>query len=150
MARPLRIQFPGAVYHVTNRGNEKKAIFKDDVDRIAFLEILSRSLETYDTTLYCFVLMSNHFHFLLETPLGNLGEFMRHFNITYTSHYNRRHKRSGHLYQGRYKSLLIDKDDYISVVSRYIHLNPVKVGTLLKKPVTDQLKYLWAYQWPNM
>jgi putative transposase len=150
MARPLRIQYPGALYHVTNRGNEKKAIFKDDVDRVAFLEILSRSIVTYDIRLYSFVLMTNHFHFLLETPFGNLGEFMRHFNITYTSHYNRRHKRSGHLYQGRYKSFLIDKDDYLSVISRYMHLNPVKVGTVRKKPVQDQLEYLWAYKWSSL
>lgn len=150
MVRPLRIQYPGAVYHVTSRGNERKSIFKDDADRTAFLEILSRSLSTYDIRLYGFVLMANHFHFLLETPLGNLGEFMRHFNITYTSHYNRRHKRSGHLYQGRYKSFLVDKEDYLSVVSRYIHLNPVKVGTQKRKPVKEQLKYLWAYKWSSL
>jgi len=85
MARPLRIQYPGAVYHVTNRGNERKIIFKDDTDRVQFLQLLANSVETYDIMLHCFAMMNNHFHLLAETPLGNLGEFMRHFNITYTS-----------------------------------------------------------------
>lgn len=150
MARPLRIQYPGAVYHVTNRGNERKPIFKEDQDRVQFLEILAQSLETYDVRLHSFVLMTNHFHLLVETSLGNLGEFMRHFNITYTSYFNRRHKRAGHLYQGRYKSLLIEKDTYLSAVSRYIHLNPVKVGIIRKKPVKEQLKYLWQYKWSSL
>ena len=75
---------------------------------------------------------------------------MRHFNITYTFHYNRRHKRSGHLYQGRYKSFLVDKNAYLSIVSRYIHLNPVKIGTLKRKPVKEQLEYLWAYKWSSL
>jgi REP element-mobilizing transposase RayT len=84
MARPLRIQYDGAVYHVTCRGNERREIFKDDNDRKRFLQILLKSLASYTVKLYSYVLMSNHFHLLLETPTGNLGEFMRHFNITYT------------------------------------------------------------------
>ena len=87
MARALRVQYPGALYHVTNRGNDRKAIFKDDVDRREFLKILSQSINTYGVTMHGFVLMKNHWHILAQTPLGNLGEFMRHFNITYTSHY---------------------------------------------------------------
>ena len=79
MARPLRIQYSGAVYHVTNRGNERKAIFKDDHDRDKFLQILAKSVETYDITLHCYVMMANHFHLLVETPLGNLGEYNLHF-----------------------------------------------------------------------
>src|SRR5512140_10640 len=102
MVRPLRIQYPGAVYHVTCRGNEWRDIFQDDKDRRKFVAILSRSLETYSVELYAYVLMSNHFHLLVATPLGNLGEFMRHFNITYTGTFNRCHRRVGHLYQGRY------------------------------------------------
>ena len=82
MTRPLRIQFPNAVYHVINRGNEKNDIFNNDEDRNCFLNILSQSSKTYNINLYCFVLMENHFHLLVETPLGNLSEFMRHFNIT--------------------------------------------------------------------
>ena len=127
MARALRVQYPGALYHITNRGNERKALFKDDVDRREFLKILSQSINTYGVTMHGFVLMKNHWHILAQTPLGNLGEFMRHFNITYTSHYNRRHKRVGQLYQGRYKSFLVELESYLSKVSRYIHLNPVKV-----------------------
>jgi putative transposase len=98
MARPLRIQYPGALYHVTNRGNERKALFKDDVDREAFLKILSQSIATYSVALHSYVLMANHWHMLAQTSLGNLSEFMRHFNISYTSYFNRRHNRSGHLY----------------------------------------------------
>ncbi len=150
MARPLRVQFPGALYHVTNRGNERKAIFKDDADRKEFLRILCQSLDTYGVILHAFVLMNNHWHILAQTPLGNLGEFMRHFNITYTSHYNRRHKRVGHLYQGRYKSFLVEMDSYLSQVSRYIHLNPVKVSNLKRMPLNKRLQYLWSYQWSSL
>jgi len=150
MARALRIQYPGALYHVTNRGNERSAVFKDDVDRNEFLIILSHSINTYGVILHSFVLMDNHWHILAQTPLGNLSEFMRHFNITYTSHYNRRHKRVGHLYQGRYKSFLVELDSYLSKVSRYIHLNPVKVSERQKMPVDRQLEFLWAYKWSSL
>ena len=150
MARPLRIQYPGALYHVTNRGNDRKRIFKDDADRRMFLQILFQSIDTYSITLHSFVLMKNHWHFLVETPLGNLSDFMRHFNITYTSHYNRRHNRSGHLYQGRYKSFLVEMESYLSAVSRYIHLNPVRIGTIKRKESEYQLRYLWNYQWSSL
>src|SRR3972149_606292 len=114
MARPLRIQYEGALYHVTCRGNERKSIFKDDLDKKVFLGLLSDGLKTYHIILFCYVLMDNHFHLLLETPLANLSEFMRWFNITYTSHYNRRHKRSGHLYQGRYKRPDLRSEEHTS------------------------------------
>ena len=150
MARPLRIQFPGALYHLTNRGNEQKAIFKDDIDRRELLKILSHSTTTYGIVLHGFVLMENHWHLLAQTPLGNLSEFMRHFNITYTSHYNRRHKRVGHLYQGRYKSFLVDHDSYLSQVSRYIHLNPVKVSIIKRMLLEKQFVYLRDYKWSSL
>jgi REP element-mobilizing transposase RayT len=150
MARPLRIQFPGAVYHVTNRGNEQKAIFKNDADRRKFLEILSESAATYSARIYSFVLMANHVHLLVETPLGNLSEFMRHFNITYTSYFNRHHRRVGHLYQGRYKSILVDRDEYLSMASSYIHLNPVKVIAARRLPAKEQLDRLWNYKWSSL
>ena len=105
MARALRILIPGAHYHVTCRGNERKAIFRDDSDREAFLEKLRGSLAIYQVELHAYVLMSNHFHLMVSTPRGNLSEFMRHFNVSYTSVYNRRHKRVGHLYQERYKAM---------------------------------------------
>ena len=150
MARALRIQYPGALYHVTNRGNERRALFRDDVDRKAFLQILSQSLATYRVVLHSFVLMENHWHILAQTPLGNLAEFMRHFNITYTSHYNRRHQRVGHLYQGRYKSFLVEADAYLSQVSRYIHLNPVNVSVMKRLSTGKRLQYLWAYPWSSL
>ncbi len=150
MTRPLRIQFPRAVYHVINRGNEKSAIFNDDEDRNCFLKILAQSSKIYNIKLYCFVLMKNHFHLLVETPLGNLSEFMRHFNITYTSHYNRRHSQVGHLYQGRYKSILVEKDSYLTMVSRYIHLNPARTALVKNYKPEQQLQYLWAYNWSSL
>ena len=127
MARALRIQYPGAYYHVTCRGNERREIFKDTEDRKTFKAKLQLSMEVYGVELLSYALMSNHFHLLICTPQGNLAEFMRHFNISYTSAYNRRHKRSGHLYQGRYKAFLIDADNYLLAVSRYIHLNPIRL-----------------------
>ncbi|GAN34720.1 MAG: hypothetical protein DYG83_16565 [Candidatus Brocadia sp. AMX2] len=150
MARPLRIQYEGALYHVTCRGNERKAIFRDDHDRNVFLELLSDGVKTYNINLYCYVLMDNHFHLLLETPLGNLGEFMRWFNITYTSHYNRRYKRSGHLYQGRYKSILVEKASYLHVLSRYIHLNPVRTRQKEKASLSEKKRYLRNYPWSSL
>ncbi len=150
MVRPLRIQYPGALYHVTNRGNERKAIFKNDDDRLKFLEILAESLATYSVKAFSFALMPNHFHLLVETPLGNLSEFMRHFNITYTSYFNRMHRRVGHLYQGRYKSVLVDSDEYLVMVSCYIHLNPVKVGKAKRLPVAEQLQILRQYNWSSL
>ena len=127
MARQLRIQYPGAFYHVTSRGNERQNIYKHKEDNELFLEKLSESLEVYNVSLLCYVCMPNHFHFLLTTPDGNLSNFMRHFNIGYTYAFNQRYKRTGHLYQGRYKSFLIDADSYLKEVSRYIHLNPVRI-----------------------
>ncbi len=150
MARSLRIQYEGAVYHVSSRGNGRKKIFKDEIDRKAFLDLLTDSLKTYSVILYCYVLMENHFHFLLETPLANLSEFMRRFNITYTSHYNRRHKRVGHLYQGRYKSILVDKESYLTVLSRYIHLNPVRTRRIGRASLAEKRRYLKSYKWSSL
>lgn len=147
MARPLRVQYPGAVYHVTSRGNERKEIFRSEGDKQEFLRILSTSLHIYKVKLHSYVLMENHYHLLIETPLGNLGEFMRHFNISYTSFYNRKHTRSGHLYQGRYKSILVDKDEYLSIVSRYIHLNPVRIKAMKSKTAEEKFTYLKQYRW---
>lgn len=150
MARPLRIQYPGAVYHITCRGNERKEIFKDDSDRETFLKILTQSAKTYNIKIFSYILMENHFHLLIETSLGNLGEFMRHFNITYTSRYNRRHERVGHLYQGRYKSILVDKETYLSILSRYVHLNPVRTKAMEKKTDKEKVQYLKGYKWSSL
>jgi REP-associated tyrosine transposase len=150
MARPLRIQYPGAVYHVTCRGNERRDIFLGDEDRTIFLRFLAQSLNIYSVKLYAYVLMNNHFHLLVETPLGNLAECMRHFNITYTGFFNRQHRRVGHLYQGRYKSILAEKEAYLSVLSRYIHLNPIRLKNLDKAPATERLEKLFNYPWSSL
>lgn len=150
MARPLRIQYPGAVYHVTCRGNERKDIFNDDRDRKTFLEILFRSIKIYNIRLDSYILMKTHFHLLIETPLGNLGEFMRHFNITYTSYFNRRHKRVGHLYQGRYKSIVVDRNEYLSILSRYIHLNPIRTMIIKNRTEKEKMEYLMSYKWSSL
>jgi putative transposase len=150
MTRPLRIQYPGALYHVTCRGNERKDIYQDDTDRRRFLHMLRQSLHIYSVKLYSYVLMTNHFHLLLETPLGNLSEFMRHFNISYTSYYNRRHQRVGHLYQGRYQSILVEKDSYLSALSRYVHLNPVRIKTMEEAPGKKKIEHLLQYPWSSL
>lgn len=150
MARSLRIQYPGAFYHVINRGNARQPIFRDDIDRKQFLKILSQSVEIYKTVIHGFVLMENHYHLLVETPLGNLAESMRYFTITYTSYFNRRHQRVGHLFQGRYKSVLIEQEKYLAAVSQYIHLNPVKTDKLSIKPAARQLEYLRGYSWSSL
>lgn len=133
MSRPLRIQYPGAYYHVTCRGNEQREIFRNPDDRKDFLRLLSRSLNIFEVQLLAYALMPNHFHLLVCTPIGNLSEFMRHFNISYTAVFNRKYHRSGHLYQGRYKAFLIDEDNHLLEVSRYIHLNPLRMKS--QKPV---------------
>jgi len=127
MARPLRIQFPGAYYHVTCRGNDRQAIFRGEGDREMFLEQLRQSLEMFNVVLLSYALMPNHFHLLVTTPDGNLSEFMQHFNLSYTTAFNRKNRRTGHLYQGRFKAFLIDADNYLLEVSRYIHLNPIRM-----------------------
>jgi putative transposase len=136
MTRPLRIQYPDAFYHVTCRGNERKEIFRDREDRNTFFKLLDRSLAVFEVNLLTYALMPNHFHILVCTPKGNLSEFMRHFNISYTGAFNRKYSRSGHLYQGRYKALLIDADNYLLEVSRYIHLNPLRMKS--KEPLEQR------------
>ena len=150
MTRQLRIQYPGAFYHVTSRGNERQDIYRDEKDYKMFLEKLSGSLEVYNVSLLCYVCMTNHFHLLLTTPDGNLSEFMRHFNISYTYAFNRRYNRSGHLYQGRYKSFLIDVDEYLNEVSRYIHLNPVRIKKYYKKDMKEKSRVLKEYQFCSL
>lgn len=130
MARPLRIAYPGAFYHITSRGNERKDIFKTDIDREKFLTYLESATRRYGAVIHAWCLMINHYHLLLETPAGNLSEIMRHINGAYTTYFNIKRKRSGHLLQGRFKAILIDADEYAKELSRYIHLNPVRVGAV--------------------
>lgn len=133
MARPLRIEYPGAVYHVTTRGNEKKPIYKDDQDRENFLFILDKVNKRYNWLCHAFCLMDNHFHLLIETPDANLCIGMRQLNGVYTQAFNKRHRRAGHLYQGRYRAILIQKDSHLLEVCRYVVLNPVRAG-LVENP----------------
>jgi putative transposase len=128
VARPLRIQYPGAFYHVTSRGNERKDIFRSTADRERFLGYLESATSRYGAVIHAYCLLSNHYHLLLETPAGNLSEIMRHINGAYTTYFNIRHKRAGHLFQGRYKAILVEADAYAAELSRYIHLNPLRAG----------------------
>lgn len=149
MARALRIEYPGAWYHVTCRGNERGVIFQDDKDRGLFIQSLGESIEALNVELHYYVLMSNHFHLLVKTPDGNLGRFMQRFNTTYITRYNSRHHRSGHLYQGRYKAVLVDSDEYLLELSRYIHLNPVRLKKYKRKNVVEKMKILKSYKWSS-
>ena len=128
MTRPLRIQYPGAYYHITSRGNERRNIFRGTGDRNQFLSYLKSAYLRYGAVIHVYCLMDNHYHLLLETPIGNLSQIMRHINGAYTNYFNIRHKRSGHLLQGRYNSFLVEADSYAGELSRYIHLNPVRAG----------------------
>lgn len=130
MARPLRIQFEGAVYHLTSRGNAGQDIFLDDEDRTEFLEILAETVARYGWVCHGYCLMSNHFHLLVETPLPNLSRGMQFLNGVYTQRFNRHHKRFGHVLQGRYKAILVEKDSHLLELARYIVLNPVRAGTV--------------------
>ena len=128
MARPLRITYPGAFYHVTSRGNERKEIFKNKRDREKFLEYLESATQRYDAVIHVYCLMDNHYHIILETPSGNLLQIMRHINGAYTTYFNVKQNRSGHLFQGRYKAILVAIDEYAKELSRYIHHNPVRAN----------------------
>jgi REP element-mobilizing transposase RayT len=132
MARPLRIEFPGALYHVMSRGNERRAIVRDDTDRSKRLDWLRRTVETYGWRLHAFVLMNNHDHLFVETPEANLSAGMQYLNGSYTSYFNRRHSRAGHLFQGRFKGHLIEARGYFLEVSRYMHLNPFRAGLVAR------------------
>jgi len=133
MARALRIEYKGAFYHVTSRGNERKNIFFARSDYLKFQAYLEEAGKKYGYFLHSYVLMPNHYHLLIETPKGNLSKLMHYINGSYTNYINRRKGRSGHLFQGRYKSILVDCDRYFLELSRYIHLNPVKAG-IVKMP----------------
>jgi len=126
MARPLRIEFAGAVYHVTARGDRRGAIYEDDEDREGFLDVLAEVVERYSWICHAYCLMTNHYHLVLETPQGNLSRGMRQLNGVYTQASNRRHHRVGHLFQGRFKGILVDKDAYLLELGRYLVLNPVR------------------------
>jgi len=139
MARALRITFEGAFYHVTSRGNERRAVFKSKRDREKFIEYLETATERYSALIHAYCLMDNHYHLLIETPVGNLSQIMRHINGAYTTYFNVKRARSGHLFQGRYKAILVEKDECAKELSRYIHLNPVRA-----KMIETPEDYPWS------
>ena len=145
MARPLRIEYSEAFYHVTARGNEQKDIFRDERDRERFFVYLETAVVRYKAVIHAYCLMDNHYHLLVSTPAGNLSQIVRHINGAYTVYFNKRHHRFGHLFQGRYKAILVNADEYAGELSRYIHLNPVRAGvTNLPEgyPWTSYLNYI--------
>jgi putative transposase len=146
MARPLGIEFPGGHYHVMSRGNDRRAIVRDDRDRQKWIDWLRRAVETYGWRLHAFVLMGNHHHLFVETPEPNLSAGMQFLNGSYTSYFNRRHRRAGHLFQGRFKAQLVEEQGYYQEVSRYIHLNPVR-AKLVQRPQAYRFSSYPGYHW---
>lgn len=144
MARPLRIEYSGALHHVTSRGNERKDIFTSQRDREKFLSYVESAVVRYGAVIHTWCLMSNHYHLLLETPSGNLSQIMQHINGAYTTYFNVKRKRAGHLFQGRYKAILVEADAYALELSRYMHLNPVRAG-MVAKPEDHQWSSYRSY-----
>ena len=149
MARMLRLEYGGAIYHVTARGNERKNLFRSDADRLRFVEKLAECVQAHHIRLYAYVLMSNHFHLLLETPRGNLSAFMQQFNTSYTVYFNCKYRRVGHLLSGRYKAPVVEGDEYLLKLTRYVHLNPVKIKAFRMLPLAERLKELRGYRWSS-
>lgn len=139
MARPLRIQYAAAVYHVMNRGGSRQKIFIDKQDYEAFLKTVGEIHDRWGVELFAYCLMGNHYHLCLRTPEGNLSRVMRHLDGLYTQRFNRHHRRDGALFRGRYKAIVVDREAYLAQVVRYIHLNPIEAG-LVEEPET----YLWS------
>ncbi|CAB1076703.1 hypothetical protein D1AOALGA4SA_4498 [Olavius algarvensis Delta 1 endosymbiont] len=140
MARPLRVEYPGAFYHVINRGNAGEDIFINNRDRKKFLEYLEKACERFEIRIHTYCLMTNHYHLLIETPQPNLCRAIKWINDSYAVYFNRKRQRRGHLFQGRFKSILVDADEYLKQLSRYIHLNPIRAKMVEK---------LSAYPWSS-
>jgi len=140
MSRPLRIEYEGAVYHVTSRGNARADIYLSDDDKVLFLEVLEHVVEQFGWICHAYCLMSNHYHLMVETPQANLSRGMRQLNGMYTQRFNRKHNRVGHVFQGRFKSIVVDKDAYLLELSRYIVRNPV---------AADMVKHAKHWEWSS-
>lgn len=141
MARPARIEYEGALYHVTARGNERGKIFFTKADFRKFKEYLSEGQAKFGFVLHCYVLMTNHYHLMIETPEKKLSRIMHFLNSSYTTYINIKRKRSGHLFQGRYKAILVDKDSHLLELSRYLHLNPVRANMVERPEEYAQSSY---------
>jgi putative transposase len=149
MARKLRVQFEGAIYHVTIRGVDRRIIFSDDADRGRFVQRMGEAVEEYGVRLFLFCCMPNHVHLLCETPRANLSAFMHKLQTAYTVYYNLRHQRVGHLMQGRFGAKPVSGDEYLLKLSRYIHLNPVFVRTATNLPLEERIRSLRNYPWSS-
>src|SRR5213080_3427935 len=149
MARPLRIEFEDAIYHLCARGNARQAIFHGERDRTRFVELLSESAQRFEAAILCFVLMGNHFHLVAQTRRPNLRRWMHWLLVSYTMFFNRRHRSSGHLFQGRYQSFLVQEGDYLLGLSRYVHLNPVRGLRLGRGSPTERRKRLRGFKWSS-
>ena len=139
MARPLRVEYPGAFYHVINRGNHRERLFKSARDYEKFVQYLEKAAVRYALIVHTYCLMGNHYHLLVETPEPNLSMTMQWLNVSYATYFNRKQDRNGHLFQGRFKAILIEADAYLNHLSRYIHLNPVRAG-IVERPG----QYRWS------
>lgn len=149
MARPLRVEFEGALYHLTGRGNARQRIFADEKDCARFVQLLIESLERYDVAVHGYVLMGNHYHLIAETRGANLGRWMHWLSTAYTVYFNRRHRQVGHLFQGRYKSIVVEAEDYLLSLSRYVHLNPVRGKLIGRGDPVERRKRLRAWRWSS-
>src|SRR6266508_3422408 len=149
MARALRLEFEGALYHLCARGNRRERIFADENDCLHFLALLKESVGRYEVEIHAYVLMPNHFHILARTPKANLSRWMHWLIGAYSISFNRRHRARGHLFQGRYKSFLVQEGDYLLGLSRYIHLNPVRGMSLGRGTPSERRKRLRAFSWSS-
>ncbi len=147
MARQLRIQYAGAVYHVTIRSNGKEDLFDDDSDRRYFLSRLAEAAENHKVRIYLLCLMANHAHLVFETPAANLSRFMHSVLSGYGVYFNRRHNRHGHVTRGRYGAKVVEGNEYLLKLSRYVHLNPVKIKKMQAMPLPERVKHLREYSW---
>ena len=149
MSRPIRVEFEDAAYHLTARGNEQRAIYRDDQDRCRFLETVGEACERFGLVIHAYCLMPNHWHILGQTPRANLSVAVGWIQATYSIRFNRRHKRSGHLFQGRFKAHLIEADAYAHQLVKYIHLNPVRPKDKRKLVPVDRRSELEKYRWSS-
>ena len=149
MARPIRVEYPDAVYHVTARGNQRKPIYREDHDRERFLETLAEMAHRFSVVIHAFCLMPNHYHLLLETPHANLSAAAGWLQTTYSLRFNRRHRRSGHLFQGRFKAHLVEEDAYAAELIKYVHLNPVRPKDKRKPIPANRRGELRRYRWSS-
>lgn len=141
MARPLRLEFAGAIYHVTSRGDRREAIYDDDYDRIGWIDTLAKVCDRFNWRVHAYCLMDNHYHLVVETVEANLSKGMRQLNGVYTQYYNRRHNRTGHVFQGRYKAIHVEKETYLLELARYVVLNPVRAKMVKNIPDSPWSSY---------